>query len=61
MPRHARGFDTDAAWDHLVRRDRRLGAWMKRIGRIEAEPGLRLVGADGRVSPLAARAFDHFA
>ena len=31
-----------------------------RIGRIEAEPGLRLVGADGRVSPLAARAFDHF-
>lgn len=31
------------------------------IGRIEAEPGLRLVDADGRVSPLAARAFDHFA
>jgi len=31
-----------------------------RIGRIEAEPGLRLVGADGRLSPLAARAFDHF-
>ena len=31
-----------------------------RVGRIEAEPGLRLVGADGRVSPLAARAFDHF-
>ena len=31
-----------------------------RIGPIEAEPGLRLVGADGRVSPLAARAFDHF-
>ena len=24
------------------------------------DPGLRLVGADGRVSPLAARAFDHF-
>ncbi len=41
MPRHARGFDTDAAWDHLVRRDRRLGAWMKRIGRIEAEPRWR--------------------
>ena len=31
-----------------------------RIGRIEAEPGLRLIDADGRVSPLAARAFDHF-
>ena len=41
MPRHARGFDTGAAWDHLVRRDRRLGAWMKRIGRIEAEPRWR--------------------
>ncbi len=31
-----------------------------RIGRIEAEPDLRLIDADGRVSPLAARAFDHF-
>lgn len=41
MPRHARGFDTGAAWDHLVRRDRKLGAWMKRIGRIEAEPRWR--------------------
>jgi len=41
MPRHARGFDTEAAWDCLVRRDRKLGAWMKRIGRIEAEPRWR--------------------
>lgn len=32
-----------------------------RIGRIEAEPGLRLIDADGRATPLAARAFDHFA
>ena len=32
-----------------------------RIGRIEAAPGLRLTGADGRTTPLAARAFDHFA
>ena len=32
-----------------------------RIGRIEAAPGLRLMGADGRATPLAARAFDHFA
>ena len=38
MPRHARGFDTEQAWDHLVRRDRRLGAWMKRIGYIEPQP-----------------------
>ena len=32
-----------------------------RIGRIEAEPGLRLIDAHGRATPLAARAFDHFA
>lgn len=41
MPRYARGFDTAAAWDHLQRRDRRLGAWMKRIGVIEQEPRWR--------------------
>ena len=41
MPRYARGFDTAAAWDHLQRRDRRLGAWMKRIGVIGAEPRWR--------------------
>ncbi len=32
-----------------------------RIGRIEAEPGLRLIDAAGHASPLAARGFDHFA
>ncbi len=32
-----------------------------RIGRIEAEPGLRLIDAEGHATPLAARAFDHFA
>ena len=32
-----------------------------RIGRIEAEPGLRLIDAHGRATQLAARAFDHFA
>lgn len=32
-----------------------------RIGRIEAEPGLRLIDAAGHATPLAARAFDHFA
>jgi len=41
MPRHVRGFDTQAAWDHLARRDRKLGTWMKRIGVIDAEPRWR--------------------
>jgi DNA-3-methyladenine glycosylase II len=41
MPRHARGFDTAAAYDHLLRRDRKLGTWMKRIGPIEADPRWR--------------------
>jgi len=34
MPRHSRGFDTDAAFAHLQRRDRKLGAWMRRLGPI---------------------------
>lgn len=41
MPRHPRGFDTQAAFDHLARRDRRLGAWMKRVGPLPPEPGWR--------------------
>ncbi len=41
MPRYPRGFDTAAAWDHLQRRDRRLGTWMKRIGVIGPEPRWR--------------------
>jgi thiamine-monophosphate kinase len=32
-----------------------------RIGRIDAEPGLRLVDAEGRPLPHAASGFDHFA
>ena len=36
-----RGFDTDAAFAHLCRRDRKLGAWMKRLGPIEADPRWR--------------------
>lgn len=36
MPRFRRGFDTQAAFAHLSRRDRRLGKWMKRIGPIDA-------------------------
>lgn len=41
MPRHKRGFDTVAAFAHLARRDRRLGAWMKRLGPIAPDPRWR--------------------
>jgi DNA-3-methyladenine glycosylase II len=41
MPRYARGFDTEAAWEHLSRKDRRLAAWMRRIGPIEPDPRWR--------------------
>ncbi|HWS79037.1 MAG TPA: DNA-3-methyladenine glycosylase 2 family protein [Thermomonas sp.] len=41
MPRHARGFDTEAAFAHLCKRDRKLGAWMRRLGPIEADPRWR--------------------
>lgn len=41
MPRHVRGFDVDDAYAHLARRDRKLGAWMKRIGPIQADPRWR--------------------
>lgn len=41
MPRHARGFDTEAAFDYLARHDRKLGAWMKRIGYLEPQPTWR--------------------
>jgi DNA-3-methyladenine glycosylase II len=41
MTRHARGFDTREAFDHLGKRDRKLGAWMKRIGYLEPQPGWR--------------------
>src|SRR5690348_487994 len=41
MPRHARGFDTEAAHAHLARRDRKLAAWMKRIGPIAPDPRWR--------------------
>lgn len=36
-----RGFDTDAAHAHLARRDRRLAAWMRRLGPIPADPRWR--------------------
>ncbi len=41
MPRFARGFDTAAAAEHLARRDRKLGTWMKRIGPIDPDPRWR--------------------
>ena len=41
MPRHSRGFDTDAAFAHLARRDRKLGTWMKNLGPIEPDPRWR--------------------
>lgn len=41
MPRYARGFDVDAAYAHLSRRDRRLAAWMRRLGPLPAGAGWR--------------------
>ncbi|MGH8076690.1 MAG: DNA-3-methyladenine glycosylase family protein [Lysobacter sp.] len=41
MPRYSRGFDTDAAASHLTKRDRKLGAWMKKIGPIAPDPRWR--------------------
>lgn len=41
MPRFTRGFDVEAARAHLAKRDRRLGAWMKKIGSIDADPRWR--------------------
>ncbi|HVI26323.1 MAG TPA: DNA-3-methyladenine glycosylase [Xanthomonadaceae bacterium] len=41
MARHARGFDTDAAREHLARKDRKLARWMERLGPIAADPRWR--------------------
>jgi DNA-3-methyladenine glycosylase II len=41
MPRHARGFDTDAAFAYLARRDRKLGRWMDKLGPIVPDPRWR--------------------
>ncbi|WP_165249729.1 thiamine-phosphate kinase [Paludisphaera soli] len=35
------------------------GVWLRRIGAIVAEPGLRLRGADGRTWAIEGRGFDH--
>ncbi len=37
MPRHARGFDTEAAARHLAR-DRRFASWLKKLPAIEPDP-----------------------
>ena len=37
MPRHARGFDTEAAAKHLSK-DRRFAPWLKKLPLIEADP-----------------------
>lgn len=41
MPRHARGFDTEAAFAHLARSDRKLGGWMRKLGPIAPDPRWR--------------------
>jgi DNA-3-methyladenine glycosylase II len=41
MPRFTRGFDTEAAFAHLQRRDRKLGTWMRRLGPIAPDPRWR--------------------
>jgi DNA-3-methyladenine glycosylase II len=41
MPRYSRGFDTTVAFEHLLRQDRRLGTWLKRIGPIAPDPRWR--------------------
>ena len=41
MARHARGFDTEAAYAYLARRDRKLGSWMKKLGAIAPDPRWR--------------------
>ncbi|MEI2428967.1 DNA-3-methyladenine glycosylase 2 family protein [Lysobacter yananisis] len=38
MPRQVRGFDAQAAHAHLSRKCRRLGAWMKKVDRLENGP-----------------------
>ncbi len=38
MPRHTRGFDTEAAFAYLAKRDRKLGRWMKQLGPIDPDP-----------------------
>ena len=41
MARYRRGYDPAAAHAHLARADRRLGAWMRRIGPLDPDPRWR--------------------
>jgi DNA-3-methyladenine glycosylase II len=41
MARQVRGFDVALASEHLARRDRKLGTWMRKIGAIEGDPRWR--------------------
>jgi DNA-3-methyladenine glycosylase II len=41
MVRHLRGFDTEAAFAHLGKRDRKLGRWMEKLGPIAPDPRWR--------------------
>ncbi|MDO8439110.1 MAG: AIR synthase-related protein, partial [Telluria sp.] len=52
-PQHQRGAIAGAA--------RQAGTAVTRVGRIEAEPGLRLVDAGGAALALGLKGFDHFA
>lgn len=45
-PRIARGFDMDAATRRLARNDRKLAAWMRRIGPLEHDFGARFDPVD---------------
>ncbi|MGH8080222.1 MAG: DNA-3-methyladenine glycosylase family protein [Lysobacter sp.] len=38
MPRHVRGYDAQVAYDYLSKRDRKLGAWMKKVDKLESGP-----------------------
>lgn len=46
--------------DDVTRAARAAGVAVSRVGRIEAEPGLRIVEPDGRVHLETAAGFDHF-
>ena len=55
-------FTADAsARKAVLSAGRRAGTAVARIGRLTRTPGIRLLDAAGRESPLAARGFDHFA
>ena len=41
MPHYTRGFDTDVAFAHLCKRDRKLGAWLRKLEVIPADPRWR--------------------